>query len=137
MLYAAFVVVFLILWSVIYAVLPASPHISKIVADATTRASVRWARIGRLTDRFGAYVPVALIVIAGGVSGPQEFLILDQPGAGRSIWTTGDRVPAIGSPISDSHGVWFGSPDGIFLYSGTHGVQKVSNQPGYPANGCF
>ena len=77
------------------------------------------------------------IVIAGGVSGQQEFVILDQPGSGRSIWTTGDKVPAIGSPISDSHGVWFGSPDGIFLYSQTHGVQKVSNQPGYPANGCF
>src|SRR5439155_9695080 len=66
-LYAAFLLVFLILWSVVYAVLPAFRHISKIVADAITRASVRWARVGRLTDRFGAYVPVALIVIAGGV----------------------------------------------------------------------
>lgn len=77
------------------------------------------------------------IIVAGGVSGPVELLLLVGPGVSRSIWTSGDRVPSIGSPISDSHGVWFGSSDGIFLYSEAGGVQKVSNQPGYPANGCF
>lgn len=77
------------------------------------------------------------IIVASGVSGPQEFLLLVGSGVSRSIWTSGDRVPGIGSPISDNHGVWFGSPDGIFLYSLANGVQKVSNQPGYPANGCF
>jgi hypothetical protein len=77
------------------------------------------------------------IVIAGGVSGPQEFLLLFGPGVSRSIWTSGDRMPGLSGPISDSHGVWFGSPDGIFLYSETNGIQKISNQPGYPANGCL
>lgn len=77
------------------------------------------------------------IIVAGGVSGPEEFLLLFGPGVSRSIWTSGDRIPGLSSPISDSHGVWFGSPDGIFLYSETNGVQKISNQPGYPANGCF
>jgi hypothetical protein len=33
--------------------------------------------------------------------------------------------------------VWFGSPQGIYLYSDAGGLQKVSDQPGYPANGCF
>ena len=38
--------------------------------------------------------------------------------------------------ISDSHGTWFGTDQGIYLYTGTV-LMKVSNQPGYPANGCF
>jgi hypothetical protein len=39
--------------------------------------------------------------------------------------------------IADSHGVWFGGPQGIYLYSDAGGLKKVSNQPGYPSNGCF
>lgn len=39
--------------------------------------------------------------------------------------------------ITDEHGVWFGSAQGIYLYSDDAGLQKVSNQPGAPANGCF
>jgi hypothetical protein len=35
------------------------------------------------------------------------------------------------------HGIWFGSLDGIYLYAQAHGLVKVSNQPGYPANGCI
>jgi hypothetical protein len=41
------------------------------------------------------------------------------------------------SPIADKHGIWFGGPDGIYLYSEARGLQKVSSQPGNPANGCF
>jgi len=77
------------------------------------------------------------VIIASGVSGPAQLLLLDGPGVSRSIWVNGDQVPAIGSPIADSHGLWFGAPDGIFLYSAANGMQKVSNQGGYPANGCF
>jgi hypothetical protein len=40
-------------------------------------------------------------------------------------------------PVADSHGIWFGSQQGIYLYSDSGGLQKVSDQPGYPANGCF
>ena len=76
------------------------------------------------------------VVIVGGISSGQ-WLLLPAPGVNRSIWVEGNQVPAIGSPISDAHGVWFGSPDGIFLYSEANGMQKVSNQPGYPGNGCF
>jgi hypothetical protein len=39
--------------------------------------------------------------------------------------------------ITDEHGVWFGSSQGIYHYSDADGLQKVSNQPGTPANGCF
>jgi hypothetical protein len=75
-----------------------------------------------------------IIIVSGQVT---EFLILLGPGISRSILTFGNKLPGLASPISDKHGVWFGSPDGIFLYSEAKGLQKVSNQPGYPANGCF
>jgi len=39
--------------------------------------------------------------------------------------------------IADSHGAWLGGQQGIYLYSNAGVLQKVSNQPGYPANGCF
>lgn len=39
--------------------------------------------------------------------------------------------------IADSHGIWFGSQQGVYLYSDAGKLQKVSNQPGYPAQGCF
>ena len=38
--------------------------------------------------------------------------------------------------VSDSHGTWFGTDQGIYLYTGTV-LMKVSNQAGYPGNGCF
>jgi hypothetical protein len=62
-----------------------------------------------------------------------------------SIWVASSPSEAkvIGLPqgeyqlIADGHGVWFGSEKGVYLYSDASGLQKVSNQPGYPANGCF
>ena len=48
----------------------------------------------------------------------------------------GPLVGTLGSGIADSHGVWFGSQQGIYLYSEAGGLQKVSNQPGFVANGC-
>jgi hypothetical protein len=77
------------------------------------------------------------IINVTALNGPDEFLLLLGPGISKSILTGGDRTPSLGSPISDKHGVWFGSPDGIFLYSEANGLQKVSNQPGYPGNGCL
>ena len=77
------------------------------------------------------------IVLTDLVFGPEEWLLLLSPGVSRPIWTGGNQVPSIGDPIADQHGVWFGSPDGIFLYSVAGGMQKVSNQPGEPATGCL
>ena len=49
----------------------------------------------------------------------------------------GPIAAGLSGGITDDHGVWFGSPQGIYLYSDANGLQKVSNQPGIPANGCF
>lgn len=54
----------------------------------------------------------------------------------RSIFK-GQLVDTLSGPIADSHGVWFGSDQGIYLYSDAGGMQKVSDHPGLPANGCF
>lgn len=77
-----------------------------------------------------------IIIVTAGFNQTALFL-LPSPGISRLILQSGDGIPSIASPISDSHGVWFGSPDGIYLYSEAEGLQKVSDQPGYPANGCF
>lgn len=78
-----------------------------------------------------------IVIVSGGQGQATELLLLLGPGISRSIVTFGDKLPAPDSPIADKHGVWFGSPDGLYLYSETSGLRKVSNQPGYPANGCF
>ena len=84
------------------------------------------------------------IVSTYGESGqPTAFFLVPSPGTRRPILATTEPLPflsglaSLGSPIADSHGVWFGGPDGTYLYSDAGGLQKVSSQPGYPANGCF
>jgi hypothetical protein len=89
------------------------------------------------------------IVLVGHGSGDKandaELLLLTAPGAAQQIFhgTQGELVSITesissgrGGPISDSHGIWFGSPAGIYLYSPGVGMRKVSDQAGYPANGC-
>ena len=49
----------------------------------------------------------------------------------------GAVVDALVGGIADAHGFWFGSLQGLYFYSDASGLQKVSNQPGFPANGCF
>jgi hypothetical protein len=67
-----------------------------------------------------------------------RLLLLLDPKTQRPILTAPLRfVRSLTQPIADSHGVWFGSPQGLYLYSDAKGLQKVSSQPGYPANGCF
>jgi hypothetical protein len=77
-----------------------------------------------------------LIVSSDGTEARTELLIALDQGSQRSIFK-GALLMTLNGAIADSHGVWFGSPQGIYLYSDANGLQKVSNQPGYPANGCF
>jgi hypothetical protein len=66
-----------------------------------------------------------------------ELILLMDPQSQRSIFKgsagfLGQNVQS----ISDSHGTWFGTDQGLYLYTGVAFI-KVSNQPGSPANGCF
>lgn len=64
-LLAAFGALFLILWAVFYAALPLIRRSGAVGARLLARASVRWARVGRFTNWFRAYAPIALVVIVG------------------------------------------------------------------------
>jgi hypothetical protein len=46
-------------------------------------------------------------------------------------------VETLQGVIADSHGLWFGGFDGIYLYTAANGLQRVSDHAGLPANGCF
>ena len=65
-----------------------------------------------------------------------ELLLSLDDATQRSIYK-GAVAATLSGGITDDHGVWFGSEHGIYLYSDAGGLQKVSDQPGYPANGCF
>ncbi|GAC1643114.1 MAG: hypothetical protein NVS9B11_12280 [Candidatus Dormibacteraceae bacterium] len=65
-----------------------------------------------------------------------ELLLSLDDATQRSIYKGAIAATLFGG-IADDHGVWFGSEQGIYLYSDAGGLQKVSDQPGYPANGCF
>lgn len=67
-----------------------------------------------------------------------RLMLLSGPTTRQTILTAPARfVGSLTQPIADGHGVWFGGPQGVYLYTDAQGLQKVSNQPGYPANGCF
>ena len=76
------------------------------------------------------------IILSSGLNSA-EYLLGLSPGVSRSIFTFADKRPALSNAIADKHGIWFGSLDGIYLYTQALGLVKVSNQPGYPANGCI
>jgi WD40 repeat protein len=40
-------------------------------------------------------------------------------------------------PIADSHGVWFGSSQGIYLYSEATGMKKITDKAANPAGTCL
>lgn len=68
---------------------------------------------------------------------PTAELVLSLDDATQRSVYKGPIAASLSGGITDDHGVWLGSPQGIYLYSDTGGLQKVSDQPGYPANGCF
>jgi hypothetical protein len=76
-------------------------------------------------------------IILVGYLNSAEYVLTPAPGIIRSIFVFGDKRPALSNAIADRHGIWFGSVDGIYLYTEARGLVKVSNQPGYPSNGCI
>ncbi len=66
-LIAAFVALFLVLWAIVYVWLPVSRSGATLGSGLVDRLSARYERVGGLTNRFKAYVPVAVILVAGGL----------------------------------------------------------------------
>jgi undecaprenyl-diphosphatase len=67
MLFVAFVVTFLILWAVVYAALPAVRHLGRLLASVVARNARATRLVSTAQERFKNYLPVAAIVIAGGL----------------------------------------------------------------------
>ena len=87
---------------------------------------------------------IQVVTPGGGGIGRADFfnhseseLLLGMDSASQRSIYKGQLAETLSAPIADSHGVWFGSDQGIYLYSDAGGLQKVSNEPGRPANGCF
>jgi hypothetical protein len=56
------------------------------------------------------------------------------PGVGEKIYSGDHRLASV---VSDTHGIWFGSYDGIYLYSSGFGLHRVSTVSGSPTGPCI
>jgi undecaprenyl-diphosphatase len=65
MLFVIFAVVFLILWAVVYATLPAVKHLGQVIARLIARSARAEKFVTTTRERFKNYLPVAAILIAG------------------------------------------------------------------------
>jgi undecaprenyl-diphosphatase len=66
-LIAGFLALFLLLWAIVYALLPLTQRVGTLGAAFIASLSARYERVGGLTNRFKAYLPIAVIVVAGGL----------------------------------------------------------------------
>ncbi|HEY0831735.1 MAG TPA: hypothetical protein VGE99_11375 [Candidatus Dormibacteraeota bacterium] len=87
----------------------------------------------------GAFVGGGLLVWAepDNVSNPgvgfHEYWVASAPSRSRFV----AYVESGGQTMADSHGIWMGSSDGLYLFTLDGGIRRVSGVPGEPANGCF
>ena len=66
-LFAVFLALFLLLWAIVYALLPLTQRVSTLGSGLIDSLSVRYQRVGGLTNRFKAYLPIVVILVAGGL----------------------------------------------------------------------
>ena len=45
-------------------------------------------------------------------------------------------LPGVSTVVADSHGLWFGTGAGIYLYTQADGMKKILSQHAYVAGGC-
>ncbi len=64
-----------------------------------------------------------------------QLVLLTGPGHQQTIVTPPDDFPG-GWTFADSHGVWFGGAHGIYLFTETGGLRKITDQAGTPAGAC-
>jgi len=128
------------------AINPSDPHpIAGVAPDQLDRLSLAdgsrftwFYRPGSAVHFVGEDLGGHPIVYVLNADGSTEVLLVPAPGINRPILPSWDVLDTISGAISDSHGIWFGSPKGIYFYSDAIGLlERVSTQPGYPANGCL
>jgi len=95
------------------------------------------ANVG-LVGLTSAGVPIVSVTSAGvpkvsvPISSGTELWLVPSPGTENRIYSGPNWFDF---PSNDSHGIWLSS-DGMYLYSNTGGMQKVSNELGFPAGVC-
>jgi hypothetical protein len=114
--------------------------------DLSTHATTTWfyrpsAYVYILgLDRSGAAVVLLTNISSEYQVVSTEIWRVSKPGTETRIYSApnGDQVlDRSTSMIADEHGLWFGGPKGIFLYTADAGTRKVSDYVGAPANGCY
>jgi hypothetical protein len=93
--------------------------------------------------KHGSYVRVLGTDLAGhpiigtwvnGAEPPDETIwLITSPTAANQIGVLHDSF----QPIADKHGVWFGSSEGIYLYSEATGLKKITDKSAFPAGTCL
>lgn len=73
---------------------------------------------------------------AWGADPNARLLLVAAPDAPTQIFK-GVVAQELGEGVTDAHGTWLSGQGGIYLYTNAGALEKVSNHPGYPANGCF
>ncbi|HEV2032957.1 MAG TPA: hypothetical protein VGU71_01965 [Candidatus Dormibacteraeota bacterium] len=78
------------------------------------------------------------IVVSGYDKAGNFLLVVSTPGKSVPIHVpeTGDPIPSSGGPIADANGWWFGSLDGMYLWTPRTGAILVSEVTATPAGAC-
>jgi hypothetical protein len=109
------------------------PYTDTVVAfDLTSGSKTTWFQRAGLVWTIGL-TRAGMPIVSVRTASASEVWLIESPGNGKKIYSG----PAEQSePTTDSHGIWFRSDDGIYLYANSGELQKVSNQFGVPAGEC-
>ena len=91
-------------------------------------------------DGQGHPIVTVSLPTSGATSAAEELWLVTEPEVGKQIYSgpgsnSSDFV-AFGTPLGDSHGLWFGSTKGVFLLTLDDKLQKVSTAIGEVAGRC-
>jgi hypothetical protein len=70
------------------------------------------------------------------VTGPNQATLLTSYSNGQPSAYL-DLNNGFGSAIADTHGIWIGGEQSLYLVAPSGGIRRVYDQSAYPANGCF
>jgi hypothetical protein len=91
-------------------------------------------------DGLGHPIVTVTLPTSGATSAAEELWLVTGPEVGKQIYSgpgsnSSDFV-GFGTPLADSHGLWFGSTKGVFLYTPDEKFQMVSKAAGEVAGRC-
>jgi hypothetical protein len=108
--------------------------------DLKSRVAAEWFRRPGMQVQAMGFDGQGHPVVMASSEGSTELWLVSAPGVGRQIYsgpgTNSPDYPWFSSPLADSHGIWFGSSKGVFLYTPDGKLQKVSTATGDIAGRC-